>query len=276
VSAATDLLLLAEATAREAGVLLAEGQRGTVEVAQTKSSPTDVVTAVDLASEKLIRERIFAARPDDGFVGEEDDDVQGTTGVTWVADPIDGTVNYLYGIEEFAVSIAATFEGTVVAGVVHNPMTDETFTAALGEGARLNGREITVGSTTEMSQALVGTGFSYVAEVRAAQSVEFSRLLPLIRDIRRAGSAALDLCSVACGRFDAYVERGLQPWDFAAGRLIVTEAGGRVEGLHGSEAGELIVTAASASLYDAFHDALIGAGYGDWPLPGWPPRRPSR
>jgi myo-inositol-1(or 4)-monophosphatase len=273
VSAALDLLLVAEATARDAGALLVQGQRGTVEVTSTKSSPTDIVTAVDVASEDLIRRAILAARPDDGFVGEEGDDVPGTSGVVWIADPIDGTVNYLYGIPQFAVSIAAAFDGTVVAGVVHNPVSGETFTAALGEGSRLDGRLVSVGSCTSVSQALVGTGYSYRADVRARQAVEMSRLVSVVRDIRRIGSAALDLCYVACGRYDAYVERALRPWDLAAGRLVVTEAGGRVEGLHGEEPGELIVTAAGAQLYDAFHEALLDAGFGDWSLPGWPEPR---
>jgi myo-inositol-1(or 4)-monophosphatase len=270
MSAALDLLLLGESVAREAGLLLMEGQRGTVEVAETKSSPTDIVTAVDVASEQLIRSRILAQRPDDGFVGEEGDDLRSTSGVTWIADPIDGTVNYLYGIAAYAVSIAASYEGTVVAGVVHNPAADETFTAALGDGARLNGRRISVGACSDMAQALVGTGFSYRADVRAHQAVEVSRLLPTVRDIRRIGSAALDLCSVACGRLDAYVERGLHPWDLAAGGLIVTEAGGRVEGLGGERPGQLIVTAAASGLYDQFQNSLLGAGFGDWPLAEWP------
>jgi myo-inositol-1(or 4)-monophosphatase len=276
VSAAADLLRIAEAAAREAGMLLVEGQRGTVEVTSTKSSPTDIVTAVDVASEQLIRRTILAARGDDGFVGEEGDDVPGSSGVVWIADPIDGTVNYLYAIPQFAVSIAASVDGTVVAGVVHNPMSGETFTAALGEGARLDGRAISVGSCTDISQALVGTGYSYRADVRARQAVETSRLVSVVRDIRRIGSAALDLCYVACGRYDAYVERALRQWDLAAGRLIVTEAGGRVEGLRGEEPGELIVTAAGPQLYDAFHASLIGAGFGDWSLPDWPEPRGAR
>jgi myo-inositol-1(or 4)-monophosphatase len=276
VSAAGDLLLVAEAAAREAGALLVEGQRGTVEVTQTKSSPTDIVTAVDVASEELIRSTILASRGSDGFVGEEGDDIRGTSGVVWIADPIDGTVNYLYGIPTFSVSIAASFEGTVVAGVVHNPMSGETFTAALGEGARLDGRPVSVGACTDIGQALVGTGYSYLADVRARQAVETAQLVSVVRDIRRIGSAALDLCYVACGRYDAYVERALKQWDLAAGRLIVTEAGGRVEGLNGDEPGELIVTAAAPQLYDAFHAALLAAGFGDWPLPDWPqPREPG-
>jgi myo-inositol-1(or 4)-monophosphatase len=218
----------------------------------------------------------LASRGSDGFVGEEGDDIRGSSGVVWIADPIDGTVNYLYGIPAFSVSIAASFEGTVVAGVVHNPMSGETFTAALGEGARLDGRPISVGTCTDIGQALVGTGYSYLADVRARQAVETAQLLSVVRDIRRIGSAALDLCYVACGRYDAYVERALKQWDLAAGRLIVTEAGGRVEGLNGDEPGELIVTAAAPQLYDAFHAALLAAGFGDWPLPDWPESRTSR
>ena len=271
-----ELLELARAAAREAGELVMSMRTRGADVAQTKSSPTDIVTAVDVASEELIRSTILASRGSDGFVGEEGDDIHGSSGVVWIADPIDGTVNYLYGIPAFSVSIAASFEGVVVAGVVHNPMSGETFTAALGEGARLDGRPISVGACTDIAQALVGTGYSYRADVRARQAVETSRLVSVVRDIRRIGSAALDLCYVACGRYDAYVERALKRWDLAAGRLIVTEAGGRVEGLNGDEPGELIVTAAAPQLYDAFHAALLAAGFGDWPLPDRPEPPTSR
>ncbi len=239
-------------------------------VSETKSSPTDIVTAVDVASEKLIRHEILAVRPDDSFVGEEGDDVAGTSGVTWVADPIDGTVNFLYSIPQFAISIAARIGDDVVAGVVHNPVSGETFTAERGGGAFLDGEPISVSSCTALAKALVGIGYTYVAEVRGHQAVETARLIPVVRDIRRLGSAALDLCFVACGRLDAYVERGLKPWDLAAGRLIATEAGARVAGLHGAEASELIVAAASAGFFDTFEMALLTAGFGDWPMPGWP------
>jgi myo-inositol-1(or 4)-monophosphatase len=264
------LLELAVDTAREAGMLVAEAHRGKVEVAQTKSSPTDVVTAVDVASEKLIRERILAARPGDGFVGEEGADVASTSGVVWIADPIDGTVNFVYGIDQFSVSLAAEADGVVVAGVVHDPLKGEFFTASLGGGAYLGDSRLTGSTCTDMATALVGTGYSYLPDVRAAQAVELARLIPTVRDIRRMGSAALDLCYVACGRYDAYVERGLHAWDLAAGRLIVEESGGRVEGLAGSPAGELIVTAASTGLYDAFHERLIASGFADWPRADWP------
>jgi myo-inositol-1(or 4)-monophosphatase len=260
------LLDLAVAAAREAGELVASARRGqTVQVEATKSSPTDVVTAVDIASEETIREQILAARPDDGFLGEEGDDIPGSTGVVWIADPIDGTVNFLYGIAHFAVSLAARVDGVVVAGVVHNPMSGETFTAARGHGAHLDGSRLTGSPCVEVGEALVATGFGYRAEDRAAQAVEIGRLLPTVRDIRRLGSAALDLCFVAAGRVDAYVERGLHAWDLAAGGLVVEESGGRVEGIDGSPAGERLVVAASARLFPSFHERLKSAGFANWP-----------
>ncbi len=264
------LLRLARDVAEKAGRLVAEGRRGTVEVAGTKSSPTDIVTAVDVASERLIREEIIAARPADAFVGEEGDDIAGSSGVTWVADPIDGTVNFLYDIPQFAVSLAARVGDTVVAGVVHNPISGETFTATRGGGAFLGGRRISVSSCTDLRWALVGTGYTYLAEVRAHQAVETSHLVAVVRDIRRLGSAALDMCFLACGRLDAYVERGLKPWDLAAGGLIASEAGARVGGLGGAAASELLVVAAPAGLYDTFEAALVTAGFADWPMPSWP------
>jgi myo-inositol-1(or 4)-monophosphatase len=266
----TELLELAVEVATKAGRLVAEGRRGVVEVADTKSSPTDVVTAVDVASEQLIRREIRHARPQDGFVGEEGSDTVGTSAVTWVADPIDGTVNFLYNIPQFSVSLAARVADEVLAGVVHNPVSHETFTAILGGGAFLNGRPITVSGCEDLSAALVGIGYSYRADVRAHQAVETSRLVPQVRDIRRFGSAALDLCFLACGRLDGYVERGLKPWDLAAGSLIAQEAGARVAGLGGTEASELIVVGAPEGLFATFETALLGAGYGDWPMPSWP------
>ena len=265
-----ELLRLAEETARRAGALILEGRRGSVDVADTKSSPTDVVTANDLASERLIRSALAAARPDDGFVGEEGEDVAGLSGVTWVADPIDGTVNYLYAIPQYAVAIAAQVDGETVAGVVHNPQADETFTAVRGRGAWLDGRRIAVSEQDDPAYALIGTGFHYRADVRVHQAREFARLLPEVRDVRRFGSAALDLCFVACGRLDGYVERGLRPWDLEAARLVVTEGGGRVEGLHGSSPGERLVVAAGGGLFDRLHEQLVAAGFADWPMPDWP------
>ena len=265
-----ELLALAVRVATAAGELVLRGRQQPVEVADTKSSPTDVVTAVDLASERLIRSTIWATRPDDGFVGEEGDDVPGTSPVTWVADPIDGTVNYLYGLPQFAVSLAARVGDQTVAGVVHNPQAAETFTAVLGGGARLNGRPIHVSGCVESAYALVGTGYAYRADVRAHQAVETARLVPRVRDVRRLGSAALDLCFVACGRLDAHVERGLKPWDLAAGELIATEAGAIVGGLYGARASERLVVAAAGGLFGPFEALLVSCGYDDWPLTGWP------
>jgi myo-inositol-1(or 4)-monophosphatase len=265
-----ELLELATAVAVKAGQLVAAGRRGTVEVSATKSSPTDVVTAVDVASEQLIRDEIRVARPHDSFVGEEGDDVRGDSPVTWIADPIDGTVNFLYGIPQYAVSLAARVGSKTVAGVVHNPAIDETFTALRGGGARLDDRPISVSSCPRLSEALVGIGYHYVAEVRSHQAGETARLIPFVRDVRRLGSAALDLCFVACGRLDAYVERGLKPWDYAAGRLIAREAGARVGGLGGDDVTERLIVAAPEGLFPEFEAALVAAGYSDWPMPSWP------
>ncbi|MGH3506843.1 MAG: inositol monophosphatase family protein, partial [Nocardioidaceae bacterium] len=258
------LAALAEETARAAGRLVVEGRQGAVEVADTKSSPTDVVTAVDLASEQLIRSRILDARPDDGFVGEEGDDIASSSGVTWVADPIDGTVNFLYDIPQYAVSIAARVEDEVVVGVVHDPVSGETHTAIRGEGAWRDGRPIRVSRCEEVARALVATGFGYQAEDRRRQAAETGLLLPRVRDIRRFGAASLDLAAVGSGRVDAYVERGLKPWDLAAGGLVAEEAGARVAGLGGRPAGELLVVAAPAPLFDAFEALLLECGYAAW------------
>jgi len=267
------LLDLAVTTARAAGKLIVEGRRGQVRVADTKSSPTDVVTDNDVASERLIRSRILAVRPDDGFVGEESAATEGTSGVSWVADPIDGTVNYLYGIPQYAVSIAAEHGGRTVAGAVLDATSGELFTAVRGEGAHLDGEPISVSSTTDLSHTLVGTGYHYRSDVRVHQAAELARLLPRIRDLRRLGSASLDLCYVACGRLDAYVERGLRPWDLAAARLVVEEAGGLVEGVAHDEPSELLAMAAPRGLADAFRAELLACGFADWPMPEWPPTR---
>lgn len=265
-----DLLGVARAAAFEAGALIRDRRLGTVEVAATKSSPTDIVTAVDLAAEGLIRDRILSSRPRDGFVGEEGDDVFGTSGVTWIVDPIDGTVNYLYRIPRFAVSIAAEVDGRAVAGVVHDPMINHTYTAIRGQGAQRNGDPIHASSCTDPARALVGVGYGYRVDVREHQAAEIAGLVSRVRDIRRRGSAALDLCSVACGQLDAYVERGLKPWDLAAAGLIATEAGSRVAGINGAPASELLVIAAPTALFDPLHATLVECGYGDWPLSDWP------
>ncbi|MQC18888.1 MAG: inositol monophosphatase, partial [Chloroflexi bacterium] len=224
------LLALAEATAREAGALLLDGFEG-VRTVDAKSSPTDVVTEMDRAAEALIVRRIMEARPDDGILGEEGTDRPSGTGVRWVIDPLDGTVNYLYRRPDWAVSIAAEVDGVVVAGAVFAPVPDECFTASLGGSATLNGRPLHPSAETRLGHALCGTGFSYDQSDRKVQGAILARVVSEVRDIRRAGSAALDLCAVAYGRLDVYFERGLQPWDGAAAGLVLREAGGRCETL---------------------------------------------
>jgi myo-inositol-1(or 4)-monophosphatase len=245
-----ELLGIAQRAARAAADLLRDRRPpGVLEITATKSSATDIVTEMDQAAERLIVEQIRAARPGDGFLGEEGADDRGTSGVTWVIDPIDGTVNYLYGIPAYAVSIGVREGSEVVAGVVRNPATGETWTARRGFGAELDGAPIQVSQVTELAMALVATGFGYQASRRARQAEILRTVLPLVRDIRRAGAASLDLCALACGRVDAYYERGLKPWDLAAGGLIATEAGARVAGLGGQPAGEELVIAAPPALF---------------------------
>ncbi|SIO09287.1 inositol monophosphatase family protein [Agromyces cerinus] len=264
--ASAALLDLARGIALQAAEFALDARRGGVSVAATKSSPVDVVTSVDRDTEALIRRLVLEARPDDGIVGEEDDTRVGTTGVNWVVDPIDGTVNFLYGIPAWSISIAVV-EGSddptrwrALAGVVVNPSTGEVFEASAGGGARLDGRRLTVNTDVPLSHALVGTGFSYSAEARRAQAEVLLELLPLARDIRRMGSGALDLCSVAAGRLDAYYERGLNPWDHAAGALIAQEAGARVGGPRGGAVTAELVLAAAPALYEEIAAALRRAG----------------
>ena len=248
---ASELLAIAEGAARAAAELLHERRpAGPIEVTATKSSATDIVTAMDQAAERLLVEHIRAARPQDGFLGEEGSDEPGTSGVTWVLDPIDGTVNYLYGIPGYGVSIGVRSGADVVVGVVCNPATGELWSARRGHGAELDGRPIRVNQVTDLSMALVATGFGYESSRRARQAQVLATLLPRVRDIRRAGAASLDLCALACGRVDAYYERGLKPWDLAAGGLIAAEAGARVEGLAGRPAGEDLVVAAPPALFE--------------------------
>ena len=252
----SDLLAIAVDLARQAG-RLALSMHAELEDPDTKSSPTDVVTAADRAAEALLVAGIRDRRPGDGILGEEGADDDGTTGVRWVVDPIDGTVNYLYGLPQWGVSIGVEVDGSAVAGCVFDPAKDELFTAVRGEGARLNGRPLRCTSASELSQALVATGFGYDARRRAAQASVLPRLVPAVRDIRRVGAGALDLCAVAAGRVDAYYELGLSPWDMSAGLLIATEAGARVGGLRGGPPSEAMVLAAAPGVFDALHDLLV-------------------
>lgn len=247
---------LAERLAREAGALVRDGRPRRVDVASTKTSPIDVVTAMDLASEALLRRVLHEERPDDGVLGEEEGHVAGTTGVTWVVDPIDGTVNYLYGIPAYAVSVAAVTgppvpgEWTVQAACVHAVADGRTWTAVRGGGAHLDGERLAVNPPVPLAASLVGTGFGYTAERRRAQGRVVAALLPEVRDIRRIGSAALDLCTLAGGGLDAYFERGLAPWDLAAASLVAQEAGAVVTGLRGAAAGTAMAVAGPAPTVD--------------------------
>jgi len=222
-----------------------------------------VVTAMDHAAEKLITAALGRLRPHDGLVGEEGARRAGTSGVDWLIDPLDGTVNYLYGLGGWAVSVAATVEGTPVAGVVHIPSLGETFAATSGGGATCNGEPLRLGNGPKLEQALVATGFGYAAGRREHQAAVLARVLPAIRDIRRQGACAVDLCMVAAGRVDAYFERGVQPWDHAAGGLVATEAGARFGGLHGAPASDRFAMAAPDNLFGPLHDLLVAAGADD-------------
>jgi myo-inositol-1(or 4)-monophosphatase len=227
-----ELADLALSAARAAAELVRERARGHVTVAATKSSDVDVVTEADRASEALIRDHIRVVRPGDGFLGEEGDDVASHTGVRWIVDPIDGTVNFLYGIPQYAVSIAAERDGEVVAGVVLDVQGRTEYVGRLAdehdpETATRDGAPVAVRGPAPMAQRLVATGFSYDRRVRVLQAEAVTRLLPLVRDVRRLGSCALDLCLVADGRLDAYVEEGVNLWDHAAAGLIARIAGAR-------------------------------------------------
>src|SRR5579859_3473346 len=269
------LLEIAVAAAGEAGRLLASW-RGDErpEVVETKSSPTDVVTEMDRRSEALITTRIRAHRPGDAVLGEEGGQTAGGPAglagddgrparVRWVVDPLDGTVNYLYGLRDWAVSIAAEVDGSVLAGVVEVPRAGETFTAVTGQGAWLHrgGTAIRLkcAAGTVLCQALVATGFGYDSGRRQVQGEVVAALLPHIRDIRRGGSAAVDLCSVAAGRLDAFFERGLNYWDYAAGGLIAREAGALVGGLSGRPESTSMTVAAGPDLFRHLDTFLTGA-----------------
>jgi myo-inositol-1(or 4)-monophosphatase len=259
-----DLLGLAVDTATEAGRMLhgsrPAGPSGRPEVADTKSSPTDVVTEMDRASEALIRRLLLAARPGDAILGEEGGE-SGAGPVRWIVDPLDGTVNYLYGLADWSVSIAAEQAGVIVAGVVAVPVRGEVFTAVLGRGAWLRAGEsapvaLRCNTGVPLAQALVATGFGYSVARRAVQGEVVGALIPQVRDIRRAGGAAIDLCSVAAGRVDAYYERGVNYWDYAAGGLVATEAGARLGGLAGRPASPSMTIAAEPELFGELSDLL--------------------
>ncbi|MCC5580774.1 inositol monophosphatase [Microtetraspora sp. AC03309] len=252
-----ELLALAVSIADEAGRMLVAKRPARPEVVETKSSPTDVVTALDRAAEELIRARIAAARPYDAVLGEEGGDTPGTGGARWVVDPIDGTVNFLYGLPDWAVSIGVEVDGEIVAGAVSVPRRGELYSASRGEGAWLGGERLRCNTGVALDRALVATGFGYDSGRRAVQAEVLAHVLPRVRDIRRGGSCAVDLCSVAAGRVDAYYERGTNYWDHAAAGLIATEAGARIGGLRGRPHGTDMVVCAAPGLFDRLHDLLV-------------------
>jgi myo-inositol-1(or 4)-monophosphatase len=225
----TDLLAVARDAAEAAGALLLEHFARPRAALRSKSSPTDPVTEADLAAERLIRERIGAARPGDAVLGEEGGEPRpaeaGDGTVRWIVDPLDGTTNFLYGIPLWCVSVACEDADGPLAGVVHDPVRGETFAAARGGRATVNDEPVEASDADDAAHALVATGFGYTPERRAAQAAVVARVLPRVRDIRRGGAAALDLAWTACGRFDAYWERGVRPWDVAAGALVCERAG---------------------------------------------------
>jgi myo-inositol-1(or 4)-monophosphatase len=220
-----DLLAVAEVAARAAGAVLLERFGGRQRPAATKSTPTDPVGEADLEATRRIGDVLAARRPDDAVLGEESGEAAGTTGLRWVVDPLDGTVNYLFGNPQWAVSVACEDATGALAGVVLDPLRDEVWTATRSGPTRLNGEVVHASDRDELARALVGTGFGYDAEVRAAQAATVAALLPRVRDIRRAGAAALDLAWAAGGRLDAFYERGVKAWDVAAGRLLCARAG---------------------------------------------------
>ncbi|HYZ30070.1 MAG TPA: inositol monophosphatase family protein [Thermoleophilaceae bacterium] len=219
-----------------------------------KSSPTDMVTQTDLSAEHLLRRLLREATPAAGFVGEEEGTTAAGARLQWVIDPLDGTINFLYGVPLFAVSVAAAVDGEVVAGVVIDVLRNELFSAHAGGGARRNGGAIAVSDCASLPEALVATGFSYHADRRALQGEVAHRLLGRARDLRCFGSAALELCWVACGRLDGYFQRDTELWDRAAGALIAREAGARVV-LPCPENGDLVI-AATGAVFDELWSAV--------------------
>jgi myo-inositol-1(or 4)-monophosphatase len=254
----------AVALAAEAAELVARVREAALTDVATKSTDTDVVTAGDRAAERLIRERLAQWWPGVPVIGEEEGGSAPGDGLSWVVDPIDGTVNYLYGYPWYGVSVAAQVDGVSVAGVIIEPATGRQWVAARGDGAWLDGRPLRVSGATRLDLSLVATGFAYAAERRSRQAAVWARLLPRVRDIRRAGASSLDLCAVAAGWVDGYVEHGLHRWDWAAGALIAEEAGavvrlpGERDGL-----GEDAVFVATPGIADELKAALVECGAGE-------------
>ncbi len=265
---AEELLEVAVEAARCAGALLAERVRhGAERQVSAKSTPTDLVSEADLASERAIRELLAVRRPHDGFVGEEGDHVEGTSGLSWVVDPLDGTVNFLFGLPQWCVSVAVRdARGTILAGAIYDPGREQLFSATRGARATLTGPDGTTElgddyalrpRANDLGNAMVATGFAYDARVRAAQAEVLARVIPRVRDIRRFGSAALDLAWTAAGRYDAYFERTVKQWDIAAGTLLCEAVGLQVVELPEHENLPWGILVAPSALCDPLFD-LVG------------------
>jgi len=247
-----------EAIAVEVAIAAADlvrGRLGQTQIVDTKTTPTDVVTAADVEAEAFIRDALQAATPGAAILGEEGAPVSGSTSVGWIVDPIDGTVNFLYNLPVMSVSIGATVAGEVVAGAVVDIVRGEVFRGSVGNGVLRDNVRVMPSATTNIGDALVGTGFSYAAEERRREGTVVARVLPEVRDIRNFGSAALHLCWVACGRLEAFYQVGPKEWDVAAGALLVSEAGGRVE--LGSDANGGLVLAATSGVFDTLRNLIV-------------------
>ncbi|TWP49155.1 inositol monophosphatase [Lentzea tibetensis] len=257
-----ELVQIAVAVGREAGDLVQRIRHTAVTDVDTKSTETDVVTAADRASEQHVRTRLAELRPGEPVLGEEEGG-EVVEGLTWVVDPIDGTVNYLYGLPWYAVSIAAQLDGVSVAGAVVEPVSGRVWTAAKGRGAFLDGKPLRTSAVTDLNLSLLGYGFAYRPERRQRQADALAAMARRVRDIRRAGAASLDLCAVAAGWLDAYAEHNLGRWDWAAGALVAAEAGAVVK-LPGEcpELGEDVTFAAAPGIADDLRAALVESGFG--------------
>lgn len=252
------LLELAHDLAVAAGDRAHAGRRGGLREVGTKTTTTDMVTEYDRATERDLVETIRALRPDDSIVGEEGASHRGAGPHEWCIDPIDGTTNFLYDLPGWAVSIGVADASGPLAGVVHVPALRETYTALRGAGAWRNGERIACSTATDLSTALVCTGFSYARERRGPQAERVARMIPHLRDVRRLGAASIDLCFVACGRLDAYFEESLHPWDLAAGALVASEAGARLGDFSGGPLRPAQVLVAAPGIFDALSRLIVG------------------
>jgi myo-inositol-1(or 4)-monophosphatase len=261
-SIGSQLRLVAESLAREAGDMALQGRKSGPLTVTTKSSPIDVVTKFDKASEAMITEGLAKVRPDDAIIGEEGASKQGTTGITWHIDPIDGTTNFYFDVPMWAVSIGAVDEHGPLAGAVYVPALGEMFSGARGEGSTLNGMPISVRENNDIADALVCTGYSYQISERAVHAKRVAEIVMKVRDIRRFGAAAIDLCFVACGRLDAYFEEHLNSWDLIAGQVIATEAGAVFSDYVGNAVTPAQVLAATPGVHADLIHLIATSGHG--------------